>query len=95
MKRLGCDTSYPDSDARTTSFEKADALRILVTLHERNDNRDPVGVVGLLVHEAVHVWQGMQDHIGESQSSKEEEAYAIQLISQELMVAYSQTRMPR
>lgn len=51
--------------------------------------RDPNSIVGLLVHEAVHVWQYFKEFIGEDMPSKEFEAYAIQNISQELIQAYS------
>lgn len=92
MRGLKCHEQYPASDARTTSFEKAGNLRLYVTLNERLDSRNPVGIVGLLVHEAVHVWQGMCEHCGEDRAGKETEAYAIQLISSELIEAYSSTR---
>ena len=45
--------------------------------------------VGLLIHEAVHVWQAVCDNIGEEKPSKEFEAYSIQYISQRLITAYS------
>lgn len=42
---------------------------------------------GLIVHEAVHVWQAIRDDIGEENPSAEFEAYSIQAISQRLMEA--------
>lgn len=47
--------------------------------------RDPIEVAGLLVHEAVHIWQAYCDQMGEHHPAAEQEAYAVQAISQELM----------
>lgn len=49
---------------------------------------EPLQIVGLLTHEAVHVWQAYCGHIGESTPSREFEAYSIQAISQRLHYAY-------
>lgn len=47
--------------------------------------RDPVEVAGILVHEAVHIWQRWCDHFGEDKPGYEQEAYAIQFLSGTLM----------
>lgn len=59
----------------------------IVALGDTSD-RTPIEVAGLLVHEAVHAWQEYCDNIGERQPGREQEAYAIQAIAQELMAEY-------
>ena len=54
------------------------------------DGRTPVEVAGLLVHEAVHVWQRYCDRIGERHPGDEQEAYGIQAIAQELMQSFTE-----
>ena len=103
MKRLaandGMDVErvpYPTADARATSLE-ADGKRLLyiVTVSERlNDQiaNDPAALCCLMVHEAVHVWQGIREHIGEKSPSIEFEAYSIQAITLNLVDAFKLTR---
>lgn len=51
--------------------------------------RDPIEVAGLIVHEAVHVWQFYAQSIGEGRPGDEQEAYAVQGISQSLMAEFA------
>jgi hypothetical protein len=53
------------------------------------EGRNPIEVAGLLVHEAVHVWQDYCAGIGEHSPGVEQEAYAVQAISQELMAEFA------
>lgn len=50
--------------------------------------KDQIVVAGLLVHEAVHIWQRIRESIGEDSPSSEFEAYSVQWISQQLMWEY-------
>ena len=51
---------------------------------------DEIQVIGLLIHEAVHVWQDIKKDMGEYDPSPEFEAYSIQNISVRLIDAYAQ-----
>lgn len=101
MKRLGDegvpipDAPYPTSDGCCTTFVNDTTGKVvcLVTIaNHLDDADDPVGIVTLIAHEAVHVWQAIREDIGEEAPSVEFEAYAIQNISAHLLEAYSKTR---
>lgn len=49
-------------------------------------------VYALLVHEAVHIWQHLCEVIQEDRPSSEFSAYGIQMLSQQLMVAYKESK---
>lgn len=101
MKRLKIDVDmpYPTSDARATEFLSSDGKQVfLVTVGDHLDRtfrNDPFGLVCLLTHEAVHVWQGVRRSIGEKEPSAEFEAYAIHGITQNLCAGYQKTRVAR
>lgn len=96
MKRMGVKNEpYPASDGRCVTFESNGKTCAIVTIGKHIDGKDSNGVIGLLIHEAVHVWQLVRKTIGESKPSPEFEAYSIQAIAQELIAAYSATRMPK
>jgi hypothetical protein len=48
-----------------------------------------VEIAGILVHEAVHIWQEYCDFYGEDKPGREQEAYAIQFIAHELMTEFA------
>lgn len=52
-------------------------------------------VYGLIIHEAVHVWQQYCDAISESSPSTEFEAYTIQAIAQALLFAFDEKTLDR
>jgi hypothetical protein len=99
MRRLDVKTSssYPVADGKCSTFSNKEGTSLfLVTIADALDAKDdPVAIVGLLVHEAVHVWQGLCRVIGEDEPSSEFEAYVIQHVTSELIEAYAKTRKPR
>ncbi|HET8744305.1 MAG TPA: hypothetical protein VFM98_01780 [Ramlibacter sp.] len=56
-----------------------------------DEGRTPVEICGLLVHEAVHVFQQHCGWVGEDAPSAEFEAYSIQAIAQNLLQAYAES----
>lgn len=93
MKRINCDREYIRNNAQCDMFKCPGApTLILVTIDKSADTRNPIEVIGLLMHEAVHVWQRVCDEIGEEDPGWEMEAYAIQSITQDLIQAFEETR---
>lgn len=76
------------ADATAHNWASSKGLACVVCL-QGWEGRNPVEVAGLLVHEAVHVWQEYADYYGEDCPGREQEAYAIQAISQELMAEFA------
>lgn len=76
------------SDATAHYLEGPQGLCVVVCLRGTR-GRDPIEVAGLIVHEAVHAWQEYAARIGEDRPGREQEAYAIQAISQELMAEFA------
>lgn len=99
MRRLGVrehvDWVGPRGHARTHYCDnQSGELVCLVCLGEGHEKRAPIEVAGLLVHEAVHVWQQYCAAIGETEPGAEQEAYGIQCIAQELMSEYARRTAP-
>lgn len=93
MKKMGVSgCEIPESDGHCSTFESNGKICAIVTIGSQVDGKDSNGIVGLIVHEAVHVFQHIVETIGEKSPSSEFEAYSIQFISQELITAYSETR---
>lgn len=76
-------------DAQVHTFDHENGGLCCVVCLKGYEGRDPIEVAGLLVHEAVHVWQQYAENIGEHHEGAEQEAYAIQSISQELMAEFA------
>ena len=80
----------PMKDGAMHVFENKEQRKLcLIVCINSKSGDDPNAIVGLLIHEAVHVWQYIKQEIGDDEPSKEFEAYSIQSIAQELIVAYS------
>lgn len=81
---------FPESGAQCVTFtnENNDELCAVVTVSKPAQQCSLIEVYGLLVHEAVHVWQAYAESIGETDPGVEQEAYAIQAIALELMAEY-------
>lgn len=52
-----------------------------------------IEIYGLLLHEAVHIWQRIKLRMGEEHPSKEFEAYSIQHIAQDLFYMYEDSEL--
>lgn len=79
------------SNARTHKFvyhEEGKSTECAVIAFPASPDRDPEEVIGLIVHEAMHVWQWILEGIGESKPSCEFEAYSVQSIVQSLLREY-------
>lgn len=77
------------SNATVSHFEKPGHKPILIVAIRVDETRTGIQIAGLLVHEAVHIWQKICRHLGEDNPSSEFEAYSIQWIAQELMESYT------
>lgn len=74
--------------ATTHYLEKGDGSLACIVCMGSTEGRDIPTVHGLLVHEAVHIWQQYREFIGEKSPSSEFEAYSIQWISRMLIESY-------
>jgi len=97
MKRLRVPaTEWPHwlyhKKAAVHCFEQSTShdLLVLVCIKTYGSEKDPNIIIGLLIHEAVHVWQRICLELGEREPSAEFEAYSIQAISQRLIAKYSE-----
>lgn len=79
----------PTANATTHMLTNNKGEAVCIITMRDWEGRDPIEVAGLLVHEAVHVWQEYAERIGEHTPGSEQEAYAIQAVAQELMAEYA------
>jgi hypothetical protein len=75
-----------NSNATMHTFENEDGSGTTCVVCVKDyAERDAVEIAGILVHEAVHIWQGWCRNLGETTPGEEQEAYAIQFIADTLM----------
>ena len=83
----------PNADGTTHFFDKWDGNRIegksaIVCVRYPAAGKTGCQYAGLLVHEAVHIWQAIRETLGERHPGSEQEACSIQSIAQELMIEF-------
>lgn len=82
IKKTGFEPTNSTSDGNVTFYTKGNECAAIVYL--RKNNRTDIENFGLIVHEAVHIWQEVKLRMGEENPSLEFEAYSIQAIAQDL-----------
>ena len=83
-----CSFLNPGANATAHYFTSdGGKLSCIVCMHPNKD-RTLIEIHGLLVHEAVHIFDETMEHYGEDKPSPEFKAYAIQNLSQNLFAAY-------
>lgn len=83
---------YPATHGSCTHLENTKGHKELCLVTVSAERRTGVEKVGIIFHEAVHVWQALRRTIGEREPSVEFEAYTVQSIGQELCEAFEMTR---
>lgn len=76
------------ANATMHTFELKGKTACIVCIDGAED-WNPIEVAGLMIHEAVHVWQQYCEDMGERNPGIEQEAYGIQAIAQELLAEYA------
>ncbi|MDC5485845.1 hypothetical protein NRA67_18900, partial [Acinetobacter baumannii] len=70
----------------------SDGAYAVVQLGDTSE-RKLIEIYGLLLHEAVHIWQKVKKLMGEKEPSSEFEAYSIQAIAQDLFKMYEESEV--
>lgn len=90
MKQMGLGEPYPTSAGRCTMFDHARSMpKIVVTLSPDADTRTSNEVLGVMVHELVHVAQFLQETIGK-RFDIETESYLMQAMIMWLSASYAE-----
>lgn len=89
MDSMGLDEPYPTSAGRCTVFDHGNRMtKIVVTLSLDADTRTSSEVIGLMVHELVHVSQFLQEITGKP-FDNETEPYLMQAMLMWLIDSYA------
>lgn len=80
------------SDATCHFFKNKLGKEAAIVCLTVGENNTGVEISGLLLHEAIHIWQTCMKMIGERKPSSEFEAYGIQCIAQSLMQEYERQK---
>ena len=72
---------------QSSMFECGDVTLVIVQVDKASclEQFTKAQIVGILVHEAVHIWQEIRTAMGEDEPSSEFEAYSIERISEDLI----------
>lgn len=79
---------HSNATAHYLEHREAKKAAVIVCIRDFED-RDDVEVIGLLAHEAVHIWQQIKRTYGEHTPGDECEAYAIQTLVMNLVAEFS------
>lgn len=77
-----------DSTAEVKFFRPGTRNLAIVTFCKNHQTLEFNHLCTVICHEAVHIWQAIKEHIGESNPSDEFEAYSIQRITKNLLDHY-------
>ncbi|MFL1541450.1 hypothetical protein ACJOYG_17315 [Acinetobacter baumannii] len=80
------------ADAQVSTF--SDGAYAIVQIGDTAD-KDQIQVYGLLLHEAVHIWQIVKRRMGEREPSVECEAYSIRAIAQDLFEMFEASEVKK
>jgi hypothetical protein len=89
MGLLQTEAPFPDEVAYCASLTASHGPLIILTIYSPDliANGTPSEILGAIVHESTHVWQFLNEFIGEENPSYEHEAYGIQNIVQQQIAA--------
>lgn len=83
MKERQTSEAFPQDTGVITPIPlQADHLLLVATFREDFRKLSGVDQVGLVFHEALHVWHFIKEHIGEDDAGWEVEAYTVQWIGE-------------